>query len=231
MKTVKLAMSLLCFLLVNFPGIKAQDAAYSKIITPYVTKLDNAGAVRDYQALANDFARIAGAYPNEWLGYYYSAYCNARMAWLYQNDADKIEPFAKQAETQIRKAESLAGADNKALSEIYCVWSMIDQAYVFISPMGNGPQYGPVAAQYREKSKKANPDNPRAIYMEGWAKYNTPKLWGGDKDKAKELLQQALEKLKSPLAPPASSVPGASLSTVFPHWGKADCEALLAQYK
>jgi hypothetical protein len=97
---------------------------------------------------------------------------------------------------------------------------MVDQAFVFISPMSNGPTYGPSASEYREKAKKANPDNARALYVNGWAKYNTPKIWGGDKDKAKELLQQALEKLKDSPA-----------SAVSPHWGKVDVEALLAQYK
>jgi hypothetical protein len=176
--------------------------------------------VNDYQSLANDFGRVTGAYPNEWLGHYYAAYCNVRIAWSYQQNTDKIEPFAKLAETQIQKAESLAGADNKALSEIYCVHSMADRAYIFISPLSNGRKYGPIANQYLEKAKKANPDNARAIYLDGWVKYYTPKLWGGDKDKAKELLQQAAEKLKS-----------ATSSALFPHWGKTDCDALLAQYK
>jgi len=186
-------------------------------------------AVAGYQALANDFIRVTTAYPNEWMGYYYAAYCYTRIAWSYQDNGEKIEPFARQAETLIRKAESLAGSDNKAISEIYCVFSMVDRAYIFISPMSNGRTYGPPANQYIEKAKKANPDNARALYLDGWVKYNTPKLWGGDKKAAKELLQQALEKLKASPASPASSASPAS--TVFPHWGKADIELLLAQYK
>lgn len=148
------------------------------------------------------------------------AYCNTRIGWLYQGKGDKIEPYAQLASTQIQQAASLAGSDNKVLADIYCVWSMAQRAYVFINPMSYGPKYGPVSAQYLEKAKKADPDNPRVLWLEGWVKYYTPKLWGGDKDKAKTFLQQALDKLKSPVMTPS-----------FPHWGRNDCESLLAQYK
>jgi hypothetical protein len=253
MKTLKTMLPFLCLLFIRSPqasanthaiknvslalaaSAKAPDPAYDKLIAPYVDKLDNTASVAGYQSLANDFTRVSTAYPNEWMGYYYTAYCYARIAWSYQDNGEKVEPFARQAETLIRKAESLAGSDNKALSEIYCVFSMVDRAYIFISPMSNGRTYGPPANQYIEKAKKANPDNARALYLDGWVKYNTPKLWGGDKKAAKELLQQALEKLKaSPASPAGSTSPTGSApaaSTVFPHWGKADIELLLAQYK
>ena len=246
MKTLKTMLPLLCLLFMRNPQASANrhaiknapialaasanpDPTYDKLIAPYVDKLDNTASVAGYQALANDFIRVTTAYPNEWMGYYYAAYCYTRIAWSYQDNGEKIEPFARQAETLIRKAESLAGSDNKAISEIYCVFSMVDRAYIFISPMSNGRTYGPPANQYIEKAKKANPDNARALYLDGWVKYNTPKLWGGDKKAAKELLQQALEKLKASPASPANSASPAS--TVFPHWGKADIELLLAQYK
>jgi hypothetical protein len=219
MKKMKMAALLNCSLFAFLPAMHAQTS-FSQAIAPFVARAHTAASISDYQSLANDFARVTGAYPNEWLGYYYAAYCNVRIAWAYEQNTDKIEPFAKLAETQIGKAESLAGADNKALSEIYCIWNMVDRAYVFINPNANGPQYGPAANRYMEKAKKANPDNGRALYLDGWLKYNTPKLWGGDKDKAKELLLQASDKLKA-----------APDSPLFPHWGKSDCESLLTQYK
>lgn len=227
MKTLKttsrprvLFLAVSCLLVMQCYTVTAQNEAYNKTLAPYLQKLDNAHSVTDYQSLANDFARIAGAYPKEWLGYYYAAYCNTRIGWLYQGKGDKIEPYAQLASTQIQQAASLAGSDNKVLADIYCVWSMAQRAYVFINPMSYGPKYGPVSAQYLEKAKKADPDNPRVLWLEGWVKYYTPKLWGGDKDKAKTFLQQALDKLKSPVMTPS-----------FPHWGRNDCESLLAQYK
>jgi hypothetical protein len=69
-------------------------------------------------------------------------------------------------------------------------------------------------------AKQLNPDNPRAIYLHGWIKYYTPKMWGGDKKHAKVLLEEALEKLEAK-----------PLSTVWPHWGKTECEEILKNYK
>ncbi len=63
-----------------------------------------------------------------------------------------------------------------------------------------------------------NPDNPRAIYLEGWEKFSTPKMWGGDKTKAKELLTSAKQKLDN------NTSPG-----IEPHWGKKEVDELLKQ--
>jgi len=187
-----------------------------------VSKLDKAAFAKDYQQLAAVFAQAAAKQPNEWLPWYYAAYCNAQAGWLYQDDGDKIEPLANDAETQIKRARALldTATQKKELSEVYVVLSMLNQARVFINPPAYGPKYGPAAAQYVQLAKKANADNPRAIYLEGWSKYATPKMWGGDKQKAKELLEQALQQLN---AQPATGVQ--------PHWGKQEVEALLKKLK
>ena len=187
-----------------------------------VTKLDKATTPKEYQQLATEFAGLAAQQKTNWLTWYYAAFCNAKIGWLYENDGEKIEPFANEAATQIKQALSLldTATQKKELSEVYCVLSMVNRAKVFINPMTYGRQYGPVAGQYLQRAKKANPDNPRAIYLEGWEKYATPKMWGGDKKKAKELLEQALQQLN------AQAATGNS-----PHWGKQEVEALLKKLK
>jgi hypothetical protein len=187
-----------------------------------VTKLDQASTVKEYQQLAGDFEAIAQKQKTGWLPYYYSAFCNAKIGWLYQNDGEKIEPFADKAEKDIRKAESLldTAIQKKELSEVYCVLSMVNRSRVFVNPMSYGSQYGPVAARYTQLALKTNPDNPRANYLEGWTKYSTPKLWGGDKKKARELLELAKQQLES--APPAG---------INPHWGKKEVDGLLKELK
>jgi hypothetical protein len=107
-----------------------------------------------------------------------------------------------------------------ALSEIYCVLSMVNRATVFINPASYGRQYGPAASMYTKMALQENPDNPRALYLAGWEKFSTPKMWGGDKNKAKELLLAAQQKL-------AANTAGGT----DPHWGKKETDALLAQLK
>lgn len=185
-----------------------------------VARLDKAVDVKTYRQLASDFAGIAQQQPSNWLPWYYAAYCNARTGWLYENDGEKIEPFANLAGEQINKALALldTATQKKELSEVYCVISMVNRAKVFINPMTYGRQYGPVAAQYIQRAKKADPSNPRVIYLEGWEKYATPKMWGGDKKKAKELLERSLQQLN------AQGDKGNA-----PHWGKQEVEAMLKE--
>jgi hypothetical protein len=170
-----------------------------------------------------DFSRIADAQKNQWLPYYYAAFCNAKVGWLKQNDdPDNIEPFANKAEEEIKKAQSLLDSTKQktALSETYCVQSMINRARVFINPQTYGPQYGPAASNYAHLAAQIDTDNPRALYLEGWEKFATPKMWGGDKTKAKELLTTAKQKLENNTAP-----------GIEPHWGKKEVEEILKQLK
>ena len=206
---------------------KAQDAAkaqgdYVQQITTAVAKLDKANSAKDYQQLANDFETIAGQHKTEWLPWYYAAFCNAKTGWLFQDDGEKIEPFADKAEEEIRTAQSLidTASQKKELSEIYCVKSMVNQDRVFINPMSFGRQYGPAASQYIQMAERANGENPRALYFEGWEKNATPKMWGGDKKRARELLEMAKQKLDSNTS-----------AGIDPHWGTKEVDELLKQLK
>jgi ribosomal protein S20 len=201
--------------LLIYTSMPAQDQLRADVI-----KLDNANTGSDYQELANDFIRIADFKKTDWLPYYYAAFCNAKIGWLKQDDPDNIEPFADKADEQIKKAQSLldTASQKKELAELYCIKSMINRARVFINPMTYGRKYGPAASQYTKLARKLNPDNPRALYLEGWEKYATPKMWGGDKQKAKELLQEAKQKLDNN---------SASVNDI--HWGRKEVEDLLRE--
>lgn len=195
----------------------AQNANSSQIHSA-VTRLASATNVGNYQQLANEFQNIARSQKTNWLPWYYAALCNAKIGWLFQDDGDLIEPFAKKADEQIQKSLSLldTSKQKKELSEVYCVLSMIKRANVFINPMTYGREYGPAASQYIQSARQVDPQNPRAIYLEGWEKYATPKMWGGDKKKAKELLELAAKQLHNQQG-----------SDGYPTWGKKEVEDVL----
>jgi hypothetical protein len=208
------------FILV-YAGLHAQDASAS--LQTIVAKLNNANTVKDYQQLASEFLRIADAQKTAWLPYYYAAFCNAKIGWLKQDsDPDNIEDFANKSEEEINKAQSLidTSKQKKELSEIYCVQMMQNQAKVFINPQTYGPKYGPVAFNYTQKAKQLNADNPRMLYLLGWQKFATPKMFGGDKALAKQLLTEAKQKLETE-----------SSTGVEPHWGKKDVDDILKKLK
>jgi hypothetical protein len=199
----------------------AQQTTGNNALQSAVTKLDQAQKVKDYEALEKEFIKIAVAQPKNWLPEYYAAYCNARIGFLLQDDGESIEPYSNRGEDEAKKAEALLDktTQKKELSELYTVMSMVNQTKVFINPMSYGPKNGPVAQQLLNQAKQLNPDNPRAIYLAAWFKYNTPKMWGGNKDLAKELANQSLKLL-------ANDDTG-----VNPHWGKAEVLAILSKYK
>ena len=204
-----------------YAGLYAQDA--NTQLQSAVAKLDNASTEKDYQQLATEFLRIADVQKTQWLPYYYAAFCNAKTGWLKQEkDPDNIEVFADKAEEAIKKAQSLidTATQKNELSEIYCVQMMLNQDRVYINPETYGPKYGPTAFNYTQLAKQLNPDNPRMLYLFGWQKFATPKMFGGDKKLAKQLLTQAKEKLETQ-----------SQNSIDPHWGKKEVDALLNQLK
>ncbi len=202
--------------------VAAQQSSSSSALSSSVKKLDQAKTVKDYQTLEKEFSGIAIAQKTNWLPYYYAAFCNARIGFLYQDNGEDVEPYSNRGETLAQKAKSLldTAKQKKELSELYTIFCMINQSRVFINQMSYGPKYGPIAQQYLNKAKQFNPENPRAIFMEAWFKYNTPKMWGGDKDLAKQLAMKSLKLLQS----------GPSEGEM-PHWGQTENTELLNKYK
>lgn len=200
----------------------AQSQTFNTQMETAVSRLANARSIGDYQKLANDFTRIAAGNQTQWLPHYYAAYCNTRIGWMYEKaDPEKIEPFVTVAGQQIAKAKSLLDSTTQKneMAEIYCVMSMIKRAWVFINPMTYGREYGIAAKEFFEKGKAIDPGNPRILYLEAWEKYHAPKMWGGDKEKAKELAMLAIKKLESNQS-----------TAIYPQWGKSACEDILKLY-
>jgi hypothetical protein len=199
----------------------AQQKTANSSLQNAVAKLDQAQKVKDYEALEKEFVKIAASQPKDWLPEYYAAFCNARIGFLSQDDGESIEPYSNRGEEQAKKAETLLdkATQKKELSELYTVMSMVNQTKVFINPMTYGPKNGPIAQQFLNQAKQLNPDNPRVIYLQAWFKYNTPKMWGGDKDLAKQLATKSLQLLEN------------KDTGVNPHWGKAEAWEILSKYK
>lgn len=188
--------------------------AQSSPLEGAVSQLNAAQTPAAYQELANTFQRQASADAKSWLPLYYAAVCNMKLAFLQKEKAMALSAIA---EEQIVKAEALVPAgNNKDMAEIYTVKSFIERSRVEADPMSNGRKYGPIAGKYLAKARQLDPQNPRALYLDGHIKYHTPALWGGDKDKAKALFSEAMQHFNQPPA-----------STVAPQWGKADCQKML----
>ena len=167
-------------------------------------------------ALANNFERIALAEKNQWLAYYYAAFCQVNYTYMEQ-DKSKVDAIADKATSLLNKADSLQ-PDN---SEISCVKSMIASSHMMVNPMQRYMEYGPVSATALENAIKQDPSNPRPYYLQGQGLKYTPEQFGGGCKTASPLLQTAIEKY-------AAFKP---VSDIAPNWGKQRTEMLLNECK
>jgi hypothetical protein len=193
--------------------------AQSNALQTAVTQLDQAKTVNDYRQLEKTFTGTSGT--PAWLSPYYAALCNAKIGFLLQDDGEKIEPYSERGEQQAKQALALldSSRQHKERAEVYTVLSMIYRTKVFINPMTYGRKYGMLSQQMLDKAIALEPQNPRALYVAAWVKFYTPKMWGGDKEKAKQLAGESLAKLGNPG------------TDVYPHWGKAEDQLLLSKIK
>jgi hypothetical protein len=197
---------------------------FVKAMEAKMIAVDTTSGVQGLTDLANAFERIADAEKNQWLAYYYAAYCNAAAGLMAGSGgdimvakADKTDPYADKAETQIKKAEALM-KDN---SEIFVVKKMIATLRMVGDPMNRYMTYGPEAQAALDEAKKLDANNPRVYLLEGQDKYFTPEQFGGSKEEAKVLFEKSKQLFET--FKPAS--------TVHPNWGKGTVAYFLSQYK
>jgi len=190
----------------------AQSEKYVKAMEPKVAALDTTHNPEVLKDLANSFERIADAEKTQWLPYYYAALAHVNAGYMVGmgdngmgGSPDKSDPEADKADELIKKAEALS-KDN---SEIWVVKKMIATLHMMGDPMNRYMTYGPQAAEALATAKKLNPENPRIYLLEGQDKYYTPEQYGGSKEEAKKLFEQASEKFEK--FKPESSI--------HPYWG------------
>lgn len=187
----------------------AQNEKYLQVMEQKLSGFDTVRNSESLQELANTFERIGEVEKTQWLPFYYAALSNVNLGYNYVfaagpmgGNADKADPLADKAELLLNKAEALS-KDN---SEIYVVRKMIASLRMMGDLMNRYMIYGPVAADALLMAKKLNPENPRVYMLEGIDQFNTPEQFGGSKDEAKRLLEEAVKKYEafkpeSPLHP------------------------------
>ncbi|NDK56456.1 hypothetical protein [Pontibacter fetidus] len=192
----------------------AQKGNYEAAIGQNLESMRNAKTVQEYQQVVNKFERIAAAEPNEWLPAYYATLTYINMS-DDETDGDKKDQLLDKAQQHLDNAFKLVPKE----SELYVLQGYVHLMRISVSPMLRGMKYSGLAIENFEKAKALNPDNPRAYFMLGSTKFNTPAMFGGGPEAAKPYLTTA--KAKYSQAKPASAI--------APHWGQKAAESLLAK--
>jgi len=199
----------------------SQSEKYTIAMEQLVPAVDTTRNLDGLTNLANSFQRIADAEKNQWLPYYYAALANVSAAYMMSMGqmgmADKTDPIADKAEGLLNKADELS-KDN---SEIYCVKKMIASLRLIGDPQNRYMIYGPAAEEALGTAKSLNTDNPRVTLLEARDKLFTPEQFGGSKEEAKKLFEEAIKKYES-FKPETS---------IHPAWGLKQAQHFLSEIK
>jgi len=182
---------------------------YEEAMGEALEKFGSAHSVNELTAAASQFERIAEVETEEWLPAYYSSliYC---IITFRTKDPQKKEAFLKQSQSLIDNAMKVAPKE----SEIHTLQGMHYQAYIGIDPARNGQIYGPKASGAFQTAIKLNAENPRPYYLQAISLMHTPEEYGGGKEIALPLFEQAMKLFNS----------STTESSFYPNWGKEDCE-------
>ncbi|CAN5856107.1 hypothetical protein BH11BAC4_BH11BAC4_10880 [soil metagenome] len=213
MKKTILFISLFTLSVSSFAQSEKYIAAMKKNIDAIDTAFKNPQSLL---SLANNFERIAMAEKNQWLAYYYAAFCQVNYTYMEQ-DKSLVDAIADKATVLVNKADSLQPNN----SEISCLRSMIASSHMMVNPMQRYMEYGPESTMQIQKAMEQDPANPRPYYLKGQGLKYTPEQFGGGCKTASPLLQTALEKYAA--FKPASDI--------APHWGQQRTEMMLNECK
>lgn len=195
----------------------AQSEKYTAALKKNMAAMDSSFAnPPNLLVVSNNFERIAVAEKNQWLPYYYAAFCQLNYAFI-QTDKDKTDGFADKAASLIAVADSLSPKN----SEISCLKSMVASAHMIVNPQQRWQQYGQESSAQLEAAIQQDSANPRPYFLQGQSLKYTPEQFGGGCKKAMPVFQKALDKYDS--FKPASDI--------SPTWGKDYVVKLMADCK
>jgi hypothetical protein len=185
---------------------------YEKIMTEKIARIEACKTAEDFNALSNDFQRIADKEKGKWQPSYYAAFSQIQKGRILmrENKVTELDAVADQAQ----KFVDLAEEADKNNSEIYLLQKMIYSLKMMVNPMERYMTFGAKAEETLKKAEQLNPQNPRVTLIKGEDVYFTPEQFGGSKKKGLELFKESLEKFNS-------FKPQTALD---PNWGKSEAE-------
>ena len=186
---LRFLLSLACIVSVAYPTL-AQSAG-SLIVSgrQMMQTGENASDLDAMYAARATFERtLADTGLAAW-GHYYVALADYRIAGLLEKESkDQASEHLKAAVEHLQKATEI---DPQA-AEAYALLSSVYGWQIGLSPMKT-MLLGPKSGKAIEKAKQLAPDNPRVVLSAAISDFNTPKMFGGSKEKGQKGFQRAVE--------------------------------------
>ena len=213
MKRIILIITLLA---IRLTLTSAQNAEYLSTMTDIVDSIQSAKWGADLTPYANQLERVASAETKEWLPNYWAAYCYMNKSYA-ETVAEKRDLLLEKAETLIAAADKLSPKND----EIEVLKANIASARMAVDPQNRWQKYGMISRKALKTAQALNPDNPRAKMLEAQGIFYTPEAFGGGKEKALPLINDAIEKF-------AKFKPS---TAIMPNWGVMATKYMLGEAK
>jgi len=163
--------------LLSVSSVFSQNQKYVDAMNAARSGWSKAKTVEDYQAMANQFERIASVEKSEWLPNYYAALCYVLMA-MRHTDSEKQDLILDKAQNYIDAGLVLTPTE----SEFFALQGLLYNARIGANNT-RGAVYSLKALEAYDKALELNPINPRAYYLKGTSVFYTPKFYGGGTEK------------------------------------------------
>lgn len=149
-----------------------------------------------YAARATFERALADKSLSAW-SHYYIALADYRIAnYLLtqgKKNKDRASKHLKEAAEHLEEAtrEDITRDDAKTIAaEVYALLSSVYGRQISLSGI-KGMFLGPKSGNLLKKAEQLAPDNPRVVLSAAIGAFNTPKMWGGSKERAIEGFQRA----------------------------------------
>ncbi len=122
--------------------------------------------------------------------HYYTALADYRIAnFLLSQGKDHKDQASTHLKGAVEHLKTVTRFDAEA-AEAYALLSSVYGRQISLSPI-KGILLGPRSSRTFEKAEQLAPDNPRVVLAAAIGDFNTPRMWGGNKEKAMEGFKRA----------------------------------------
>ena len=167
----------------------------------------------DLVTIANKFDRIGSAEKDQWLPYYYSAYCYILMT-TQESDVTKWDDYLNTADANIGKAEVLEAN----MVEILALKGFSSMMRINVDPAVRGQEYSMKSVGYLQQANQLDEQNPRVILMMAQMQYGTAQFFGSDTAPICDQFKKAVELFDQQ---------SKDSDSILPSWGKPQAQSMV----
>ena len=209
MKTITIIITLV---IISVP-VWAENKELQQAIKGSLVKLHTAETPEEAREAVNMLERISLAAPDTWQTHYHYAYGNIMLSFR-ESDASGKDQLLDKAEASIHRGQQADGDP----AELLTLQAFVYQAR--ISADGSrAMQYSEKARNALDKALAANPDNPRALFLNGQNIFHTPAAFGGGSKNALPWFEKSVNNFQT----------NAPRSAIDPSWGEQAAQSMFEQ--